>query len=66
MQVKSEHDKDQEESFTEVKDYISLSPKKLGQELKLLEQQMLDYASDLNFEEAAKIRDKIKKIEQNM
>ena len=66
MQVKSEHNKDQEESFSEVKDYLSLSPKKLGKELKLLEQQMLDYASDLNFEEAAKIRDKIKKIEQNM
>lgn len=66
MQVKSEHNKDQEESFAEVKDYLSLSPKKLGKELKLLEQQMLDYASDLNFEEAAKIRDKIKKIEQNM
>ncbi len=66
MQVKSEHAADQEESFSEVKDYLSLSPKKLGQKLKTLEKEMLDYASDLNFEEAAKIRDKIKKIEQNM
>lgn len=66
MQVNSKSESDKEKSIEDVKDYIGLGAKSLGKKLKQLEQQMLDYASDLNFEEAAKIRDKIKKIEENM
>ena len=66
MQVNSSAKDEKDSSFTEIKEYLSLPPKKLGKELKALEQKMLDYASDLNFEEAAKLRDKIKKIEDNM
>lgn len=43
----------------------NLSPKVLGKELKKLEKQMYELAKNLQFEEAAKIRDEINKIRQS-
>ncbi|MEE3003038.1 MAG: excinuclease ABC subunit UvrB [Pseudomonadota bacterium] len=66
MQANTEETISQEQSITDVKEYLALSAKDLGKKLAKLEKEMHDFASDLNFEEAAKIRDKIKKIEENM
>ena len=66
MQANTEETISQEQSITDVKEYLSLGAKDLGKKLAKLEKEMHDFASDLNFEEAAKIRDKIKKIEENM
>jgi len=43
-------------------DYAALSPEQLGQKLKKLEDQMFQHAHNLEFEEAARVRDEIKKI----
>ena len=43
-----------------------LSPAKLQVHIKNLRKEMLKAASDLDFERAAKIRDKIKLLEQSM
>ena len=51
------------ESKTE---YKKLSPSQMGKQIKRLEDQMYRYAKDLEFEEAAKIRDQIKEIEAEM
>jgi len=47
-------------------DYKSLSAKELGRKLEQLEKQMYDYARDLEFEQAAAIRDQIQAIKADM
>ena len=48
----------------EVIEYASMSPAQLKKEITALEKQMNEYAKNLDFEEAAAIRDQIKKIKQ--
>ena len=48
----------------EVIEYASLSPAMLAGKIKKLEQQMYEHARNLEFEEAAKIRDQIHKIRE--
>ena len=48
----------------EVAEYASLSPDKLAKEIKKLEKQMHRHAQDLEFEEAAKLRDRIRIIQE--
>jgi excinuclease ABC subunit B len=43
-------------------DYAALSPEQLGAKLKKLEDQMFQHAHNLEFEEAARVRDEIRKI----
>ncbi|MBK8069830.1 MAG: excinuclease ABC subunit UvrB [Rhodanobacteraceae bacterium] len=43
-------------------DYAALSPEQLGTKLKKLEDQMFKHAQNLEFEEAARVRDEIRKI----
>ena len=43
-------------------DYATLSPEQLGARLKKLEDQMFKHAQNLEFEEAARVRDEIRKI----
>ncbi len=44
--------------------YQTLSPKQLAKQLKKLEEQMYQHAKNLEFEEAARVRDKIKHIQE--
>ncbi len=47
--------------------YVSMTPDELAKQIKSLEQQMFRHAQDLEFEEAAKLRDEIQRMqEQNM
>ncbi len=48
----------------EVAEYASLSPDKLAKEVKKLEKQMHQHAQDLEFEAAAKLRDRIRVIQE--
>ena len=48
----------------EVAEYAALPPDKLLHKLKKLEQQMYQHARDLEFEEAARLRDQIRKLQQ--
>ena len=48
----------------EVVEYAALPPDKLLHKLKKLEQQMYQHARDLEFEEAARLRDQIRKLQQ--
>lgn len=48
----------------EVVAYAALSGEQLNKKLKQLEQQMFKHAQDLEFEEAAQVRDEIKKIQE--
>lgn len=43
-------------------EYSTLSPQKLAKKLKMLEEKMYNHAKNLEFEEAAKLRDEIKHI----
>jgi excinuclease ABC subunit B len=43
-------------------DYAALSPEQLGAKLKKLEDQMFKHAQNLEFEDAARVRDEIRKI----
>ena len=43
-------------------DYAALSPEQLAAKLKKLEAQMFKHAQDLEFEDAARVRDEIKKV----
>jgi excinuclease ABC subunit B len=43
-------------------DYAALSPEQLAAKLKKLEAQMFKHAQDLEFEEAARVRDEIRKV----
>ncbi|GAA4650759.1 excinuclease ABC subunit UvrB [Kistimonas scapharcae] len=56
---------------TEVKpvqhlDTTTLDPKQLAKELKALEQQMFEHAKNLEFEEAAAVRDRINQLKENV
>ncbi len=48
----------------EVMHYASMTPKQLEREIKSLEQQMYEHARNLEFEQAAVIRNKIKEIKE--
>lgn len=48
----------------EILEYQSLSPDKLAQKLKQLEQRMYKHARELEFEQAAQVRDEIKRIQE--
>jgi excinuclease ABC subunit B len=48
----------------EVAQYAKISPEKLVQRIKKLEQQMYRHARNLEFEEAAKLRDEIRRIQE--
>jgi excinuclease ABC subunit B len=43
-------------------DYAALSPEQLGAKLRKLEEQMFQHAQNLEFEEAARVRDEIKRV----
>jgi excinuclease ABC subunit B len=45
-------------------DYRSLSPAQLAARLKALEQQMYQHAKDLEFEDAARVRDQIRQLKE--
>ena len=45
-------------------DYDTMSPQQLGKQIKQLETEMYKAAQDLNFEEAARLRDKIAEVNQ--
>ncbi len=47
-----------------VEDYRALDPAQLASRLKALEQEMYQHARDLEFEEAAQVRDRIKKLKE--
>ncbi|RIZ69894.1 MAG: excinuclease ABC subunit UvrB [Methylococcales bacterium] len=47
-------------------DYSSLTPKQLGKKLKQLEDDMYRHAKNLEFEQAAKLRDEIKKLQEQV
>lgn len=47
-------------------DYKAMSPKQLGKKLKQLEEAMYQHAKNLEFEQAAKIRDEIKVLQEEM
>ncbi|ALP53043.1 excinuclease ABC subunit B [Candidatus Tenderia electrophaga] len=48
----------------EVADYAAMSAAELGKKLKQLEQQMYDHAQNLEFEDAARVRDQIRRIQE--
>ena len=50
----------------ENEDYASLDPAKLAAKLKTLEQQMYQHARDLEFEQAAQVRDRIRRLKDAM
>lgn len=50
----------------EMAEYHHLSPKEMGKKLQQLEQQMYQHARDLEFEEAAAVRDQIASLKQLM
>jgi len=45
-------------------EYAALSPKQMAKRIKQLEDQMYRHARDLEFEEAAKVRDQLKKLQE--
>ena len=47
-------------------DYQTKSPVELAKEIKTLEAQMLEYAKDLEFEKAAKLRDQVHSLQQQL
>ena len=47
----------------EVAEYAGLSPAMLAKKVKKLEKQMYQHARNLEFEEAARIRDRIRELE---
>ncbi len=49
----------------EVTEYAGLSPQRLAQKVKKLEKQMHEHARNLEFEEAAKLRDRIRHIQES-
>ena len=48
----------------EVEDYSALPPARLAGKLAELEQQMYQHARDLEFEEAAQVRDRIRRLKE--
>jgi excinuclease ABC subunit B len=55
-----------EEEINEVKDFLQMDQKKLDKKLSKMKKDMQAKAKSLEFEEASKLRDTIKKIEDNM
>ncbi|RJQ46871.1 MAG: excinuclease ABC subunit UvrB [Gammaproteobacteria bacterium] len=53
-------------SAEESADYLALPPEKVVQKIKKLEQQMHKHARDLEFEEAAEVRDQIKALREQL
>ena len=49
----------------DVAEYAALSPAMLAKKVKKLEKQMHQHAQDLEFEEAARIRDRIRHIQES-
>jgi excinuclease ABC subunit B len=47
-------------------DYKAMTPKQLGKKLKQLEDAMYQHAKNLEFEQAAKIRDEIKMLQEQI
>ena len=47
-----------------VQDYLRLSPQQQAAKLKALEQQMQQHARDLEFEDAARVRDQIRQLRE--
>jgi excinuclease ABC subunit B len=47
-------------------DYKAMTPKQLGKKLKQLEDDMYRYAKNLEFEQAARIRDEIKVLQEQI
>ncbi len=47
-------------------DYKTMTPKQIAKKLKNLEQQMYQHAKDLEFEEAARVRDLVQQLHQEM
>ena len=62
----TESQEHKEEEIDEVKDFLQMGQKKLDKELIKMKKEMQAKAKSLEFEEASKLRDKIKKIEDNM
>lgn len=52
----------QEDPLVDGKDYEKLDPKQLAKEIKKLEKEMMEYAKNLEFESAAKVRDKLTRL----
>ena len=48
-----------------VAEYNALAPAKLAQKIKKLEQKMYEHARNLEFEEAARLRDEIHRVKQS-
>ncbi len=48
----------------ETAEYAALTPKQMAKRIRQLEDQMYRHAQDLEFEEAAKVRDKIRKLQE--
>lgn len=57
-----DHVKEQAKIAEEAAEYLALPPKKLAKKLDDLEEKMLEHAKNLEFEEAARVRDQIKRI----
>lgn len=55
-----------QESSESAIDYLAMSPKQLSKALAMLEKQMLAHAQNLEFEEAAKIRDQVQEIQHKV
>ena len=66
MKVASKKNEEHEKQVTKVKEYLKLDKKSLGDNIKKLTQEMYAKAQAMEFEEAAKLRDQIKLIEDNM
>ncbi len=45
-------------------EYANMTPKQMAKRIKQLEDKMYQYARDLEFEEAAKVRDQVKKLQE--
>ncbi len=54
----------QSQEGEEAVDYLALSPKQLARRLSTMEKRMLQYAKDLEFEQAAQLRDQITSIQK--
>jgi len=46
--------------------YAALSPEELAKKIKQLEREMFNYAKNLQFEEAAEVRDQLKKLKEKI
>ncbi len=49
----------------EIAEYAALSPEKLAKQVKALEKEMYAHARNLEFEEAARLRDRIRHMQES-